>query len=716
MNCVACHAPLPAGKKFCPECGARVELEPQLVAGDPLRRAIEGALGAQYDVVRLLGRGGMGAVYLARDRALERPVAIKVLPPDTAGTADALERFKREARTVASLTHPNIVPLYAFGEAGGLGYYVMGYVRGESLAARMAREGPISADETRRIMSEMADALDYAHRQGIIHRDIKPDNILLDDSSGRPMLTDFGIAKAHDRGQTLTQVGAVMGTPHFMSPEQASGDRALDGRSDLYSLGVVGWAMLAGRVPFEGKTLHEVLLQHVTAEAPPLAAVAPGVPEDLAATIARSLQKDPERRWPDGKSFRQALGVDLSNEGALSPELQALSGLGLRVLLSVVMAAVLVGAALVRGGWLGPFQWGWGFYPLVLIIGAVTELRQARKVGNGWRRITRVMWWQPRWWPLWWPRAARRPGDVTDRLPRVVRWLRVAFSVGMLLSVGSLAGLIMVIPLADGVATHDTMGLTDSSFGWLARWHTLALLAPAIGSSYGGGALMLLTILMAVLWGRRRKLGLYSSTRMAGAPAVSAFWTRAEIAPLLSVAAPTRERRAEPGTPHELLRSIASTADQLGGGAREAGSTAVATARELLAKVEEVEREIAELAGSGDAGEVARLEQRVAAMDAQQGSSDEQRRMRALVTDQLALMRQLSARSEAAVAQRGALVGLLRAIWNQLADARAQAVRDGTTSAETTARLRTLCAEIERRTRDKSPLSPGAGASVEVPS
>ncbi len=188
---------------------------------DPLRAALERALGAHYEIVRLLGRGGMGAVYLARERALERTVAIKVLPPEVAVSAEAQERFRREARTAAKLTHPNIVPLHTFGEVEGMMYFVMGYVRGESLADRMRRYEKLPPDDARRILSAIADALDYAHRQGVVHRDIKPDNILLEQESGRPMLTDFGIAKAAASGETLTELGTAIGTPHYMSPEQS---------------------------------------------------------------------------------------------------------------------------------------------------------------------------------------------------------------------------------------------------------------------------------------------------------------------------------------------------------------------------------------------------------------------------------------------------------------------------------------------------------------
>ena len=204
VQCPACQQSNPDEARFCLQCGSALRGSAAASPADPARAALERALGAQYEIVRLLGRGGMGAVYLARERALERAVAIKVLPPDLAADADGRERFRREARTAAKLTHPNIVPLHTFGDEDGMLYFVMGCVPGESLGDRMRREGRLPADDVRRIIGELAGALDYAHRQGVIHRDLKPDNVLLDDESGRSMLTDFGVAKAQASGATLT--------------------------------------------------------------------------------------------------------------------------------------------------------------------------------------------------------------------------------------------------------------------------------------------------------------------------------------------------------------------------------------------------------------------------------------------------------------------------------------------------------------------------------
>ena len=217
------------------------------------------ALGNAFTVEGELGRGGMGVVFNARDERLKRQVAIKVLPPELAFREEIRIRFLREAETAARLSHPHIVPIHSVGESpDGLVYFVMAYVDGESLAARLRRRGRLPPEETRRIMQETADAMGAAHALGIIHRDVKPDNILLEGSRGRVVVTDFGIAKALSSTTgpaTLTATGVAIGTPQYMSPEQAAGDREIDGRSDIYSLGVVAYQMLTGELPFQAPTV-----------------------------------------------------------------------------------------------------------------------------------------------------------------------------------------------------------------------------------------------------------------------------------------------------------------------------------------------------------------------------------------------------------------------------------------------------------------------------
>ncbi|HYT70919.1 MAG TPA: serine/threonine-protein kinase [Gemmatimonadales bacterium] len=269
------------------------------------------ALGSSYTVEGEIGRGGMGVVFNARDERLKRRVAIKVLPPELGFREEIRLRFLREAETAARLSHPHIVPIHSVGESpDGLVYFVMAYVDGESLGGKLKRRGRLPPEEARRIMLETADALGAAHALGIVHRDVKPDNILLEGSRGRVVVTDFGIAKALSSStgpQTLTATGVAIGTPHYMSPEQAAGDREIDGRSDIYSLGVVSYQMLAGELPFHAPTVPGILMKHITEQAPLITDRRPDIPDDLAACVMRSLEKDPEDRWPTADALRRAL-------------------------------------------------------------------------------------------------------------------------------------------------------------------------------------------------------------------------------------------------------------------------------------------------------------------------------------------------------------------------------------------------------------------------
>ncbi|MCA0374465.1 MAG: serine/threonine protein kinase [Gemmatimonadetes bacterium] len=271
--------------------------------------AFRTALRGQYDVQRELGRGGMGIVLLARDERLDRAVALKVLPPELAQAPETRERFLREARMAAQLSHPNIVPVHRADEIGGFAFFAMGYVDGESLGDRIRSRGPLPAGDVVRTLREVAWALAYAHARGIVHRDIKPDNILIERAGGRAIVTDFGIARA-DFNPSLTQDGLVLGTVHYMSPEQASGE-PLDGRSDLYALGCIGFLALSGQLPFDGTVPHAVLVAHATKEPPALRSVAPHVPPGIAAVIDRCLRKSRDARFATGEELADALGKAL---------------------------------------------------------------------------------------------------------------------------------------------------------------------------------------------------------------------------------------------------------------------------------------------------------------------------------------------------------------------------------------------------------------------
>jgi serine/threonine-protein kinase len=283
--------------------------EPSITQSDAeLRSHVERVLAATYELDREIGRGGMGIVYLARDKRLKRPVAIKLLPPELAFRSEIRSRFLREAETAAQLSHPSIVPIYSVDEKDGLVYFVMAFVDGVNLAQQIHEHGALDAIETRRIMRDVADALAYAHERGVVHRDIKPDNILLDRQNGWPMVTDFGIARAISDGSArLTATGIAIGTPAFMSPEQSAGDRDLDGRSDLYSLGIVAYQMLSGDLPFNASNTPALLVKHLSERPVPIDERRIDVPPDLARAVMLCLEKRPEDRFPSARALVAAL-------------------------------------------------------------------------------------------------------------------------------------------------------------------------------------------------------------------------------------------------------------------------------------------------------------------------------------------------------------------------------------------------------------------------
>ena len=274
-------------------------------APSPEFLALQEAVKGRYSLERELGRGGMGIVLLARDVALDRLVAVKLLPPDLAD-ADRRERFLREARTAAGLSHPNIVPIHSVEERGDLVFFVMGYVDGETLRDRVARAGPLTPRAVMRMVQEVAWALSYAHQRGIVHRDIKPENIMLDQATGRALVTDFGIARVQDRDEP-DEEGHVVGTARYMSPEQAAGEPT-DGRSDLYSLGATAFFAITGRAPFEATNVPALLAKHVAEPAPAVTKYRAEVPAKLSAAIGRCLEKAPDARYASGEALAEAIG------------------------------------------------------------------------------------------------------------------------------------------------------------------------------------------------------------------------------------------------------------------------------------------------------------------------------------------------------------------------------------------------------------------------
>lgn len=278
---------------------------------------VRAAFADLYAIERELGRGGMATVYLATDLKHDRQVALKVLRPDLTAALGG-ERFPREIRIIGRLSHPHILPMHDSGEVAGFLYYVMPYVDGASLRERLREEGRLPIPDCIRILREVADALAYAHAQGILHRDIKPANVML---GGRhALVTDFGVAKAFKAaGKDLTTVGVALGTPTYMSPEQAMGEADLDTRSDLYALGVLGYEMLAGHPPFQRETLQAVLSAHVVDTPEPVKSRRPAISDELDTVVMRCLEKNPNDRWASADEVVQQLEQAVTPSGGVTP-------------------------------------------------------------------------------------------------------------------------------------------------------------------------------------------------------------------------------------------------------------------------------------------------------------------------------------------------------------------------------------------------------------
>jgi formylglycine-generating enzyme required for sulfatase activity/tRNA A-37 threonylcarbamoyl transferase component Bud32 len=278
---------------------------PTPAPSDALSARLQSALGEGYAVEGQLGSGGFAVVYLVRDLHLKRKLAVKVLSPDVIASHSVLERFRREAETVAQLSHPHIVPLHFIGQKDDLVYLVMEAIDGGSLADRLEREGQLPIGESARIFGEVASAIAHAHKRGVVHRDIKPQNVLLDGESGRALVTDFGIARTAEGG-SLTATGMVVGTPAYLSPEQVTGEPS-DHRADIYALGVMMYQMLAGRPPFVGATPTAVLMKRLAGPPQPLRELRPDVPDHLAELVDACLATDPNERLQSAGDIVRAI-------------------------------------------------------------------------------------------------------------------------------------------------------------------------------------------------------------------------------------------------------------------------------------------------------------------------------------------------------------------------------------------------------------------------
>jgi serine/threonine-protein kinase len=318
ITCPRCAKGVDAGSQYCIHCGT--ELAPSgentVLTGqggtdvttgwDSILSTLREATEGRYEIEATLGQGGMGAVYRARDLVLDNTVAIKVMLPGGALDPQLVERFRQEARTIAGLRHPNIVTVHDLRQHGGLHFFILDYIPGRSLDAIIARSGRLPIAVVRLWLTQVASALDLAHRRGIVHRDIKPGNILID-TDGNAILTDFGIAKLQVSPKWKTATGGFLGTPHYASPEQWKG-LAITAASDQYSLGIVAYAMLAGTPPFDGESISDLLLAHTGETPETVGTLRPDCPPDLSAAVHRMLEKDPRARWPSMRDVMSTLG------------------------------------------------------------------------------------------------------------------------------------------------------------------------------------------------------------------------------------------------------------------------------------------------------------------------------------------------------------------------------------------------------------------------
>jgi len=610
---------------------------------ETLRATLQQNLGESYDILSTLGVGGMGAVFLARERALDRYVAIKTLRAEAAMTAASRERFRREARIAAGLSHPGILPLYTFGETGGTWYLVMGYVRGQSLAQRLQAEGRLAPEEAWRILRALTDALDHAHRRQIIHRDIKPANILIDADNAQPILADFGISKVVGETDLLTRTGDVLGTPNFMSPEQLTNARECDAQSDLYALGAVGYAMVSGRVPLTDIAGGDKLARRPLSLVVPLERLCPTVAPDFVAVIMRCLAKRPEDRWESAAAMRDALDrVDQSVDAPLPVAVRELAGFGAYAVVwflfwmaslfwvdSIPKRAIVVLLSL-----LVPFA-------LTMHVMRVSSPSQRRS------QLWEVAFWPPLWWGVWWPSFLRRPDDVWKRLPWPAQIIRTVMTV-------------FVVSLTALTLDPDALVLAtvEHARGWVI-----------------GVALTLLLPLFAVgaifLWAQRLRLSRIDTLHfLLGPTAPSAFWKRRDIVRLLRLSSPG-VRPPEPDVPADFVRAIEELQRTTANDSARATHPPLDMARRLLKAIVDIDREIHALDRDAPPAELTRLNARLAMLREEHSSttrSEQHNALVAIVESEIALLRDIQQRKVLAQNESAALFDLIRALYTTCSD------------------------------------------------
>ncbi len=658
--------------------------EAELVAGDPLRDVVDASrraevglfdasrddglratlqegLGSQFDVLGMLGSGGMGAVFLAEERALGRTVAIKVLRPDRAVTAGSRERFRREARIAAQLSHVGIVPLHSFGEVNGLWYIVMEYVCGPTLAQRLENESTLPIDETRRILLAIAEALDHAHRRGVVHRDIKPANILLDQATGQPRLADFGIGQFDDASDSLTVTGTFVGTPLFMSPEQTEDGGEVDGRSDLYSLGAVAYAMLTGRAPFAGLDTVDVLSRRRLDAVTPLQHVAPRVPRDMAYIVMRCLERDRTLRWRDAAALCNALK---SSESVLASDLPEVIA-DLPGYAAYAMTWMALWVAFAFGSARSTTSRAILLLVAVLVpVGPALHVWRVRAHGMRASQLLRLVLRPPRWWGIWWPSRLRDPNDLWPLMPPIARAIRRLVAIFF--------ALLVLIALS-----------ADAESPAVRFMHTLSTYVLVVGTP--------IAIAFAWRWGARHKLGFDDGVQfLFFSTTPSAFWRQPHIARLLSRATHSiRPPDALVVSDHEraadqLMAAFPTTFAGI-------GPTVQRAVRHHVEALAAIDREIAGLARDASPDEINRLTMRLAAIAEAKPASHDQTELEDTWRRELEILRRIQGQHTIALARRSTLMTQLHAVWPQL-NTLVNAERDGEAAiGEAQRGMRALC-------------------------
>jgi serine/threonine-protein kinase len=492
-TCPSCHTSLPDEAQFCMQCGKATPTEPgvpprTMPTGEFEVAKVTRVLASRYRIERVIGEGGMATVYLAEDLKHKRQVAVKVMRPELAATLGT-DRFLREVEIAAQLNHPNILPMHDSGDADGVLYYVMPFVEGESLAARLQREGELPVPVALRIGREVAEALAYAHKRGVIHRDIKPANILLHE--GHALVADFGIARALDaEGEAITKTGLAIGTPQYMSPEQSTGDKTVDARTDIYALGAVLYEMITGEPPFTGRTSQAVVARSLTERPRPLAATREGLPTGLEETVGKALARSAADRYASAMALAESLSrLEMSGSHASIPFSQAIpaqadaaSSPTLWIALGVIALLALGAVAFMAGRW-GLPSWVLGVAVALLVAGGVmliltTAAEQRRHSGAPPKAMDGPLTW----------RSAGLGG-----IGAVIAWALVAgaASAGRSPASARSAGVthVAVLPFqnqGDSANNYIVDGITDEVRGKLSQVSGLAVIASGSSSQYRG--------------------------------------------------------------------------------------------------------------------------------------------------------------------------------------------------------------------------------------